>query len=164
LAKEASKAKEKLMLRRDVRYQAAIVHDDHVLLLKVVDIDSGAMFWLLPGGGREADETEEACIQREVREETELEVTVVRPLFEMPYHPGGIYNRLRTYLCHVASGEARPGIEPEVDTAAHRTIREVGWFDLYAPTTWNELVRGDPITMPLLHQVRVALGYASDEA
>lgn len=78
------------MLRRDVRYQAAIVHDDHVLLLKVVDIDSGAMFWLLPGGGREADETEEACVQREVREETELEVTVVRPLFEIPDHPGGI--------------------------------------------------------------------------
>ena len=54
------------MLRRDVRYQAAIVREDHVLLLKVVDIDSGAMFWLLPGGGREGGESEEACVQREV--------------------------------------------------------------------------------------------------
>jgi hypothetical protein len=41
------------MQRRDVRYQAAIVREDHVLLLKVVDIGSGAMFWVLPGGGRE---------------------------------------------------------------------------------------------------------------
>ena len=151
------------MLRRDVRYQAAIVREDHVLLLKVVDIDSGATFWVLPGGGREADETEEACVQREVREETELEVAVVRPLFEVPDHPGGIYNRLRTYLCHITSGEARPGVEPEVDTAAHRTIREVGWFDLRAPTTWNALVRSDPITMPLLRQLRAALGYTADE-
>ena len=151
------------MLRRDVRYQAAIVREDHVLLLKAVDIDSGAMFWLLPGGGREVGESEEACVQREVREETELEVAVVRPLFEVPDHPGGIYDRLRTYLCHITSGEARPGIEPEVDTSTHRTIREVGWFDLRAPTTWNALVRGDPITMPLLRQVRAALGYATDE-
>ena len=152
------------MLRRDVRYQAAIVHEDHVLLLKVVDIDSRATFWLLPGGGREADETEEACVQREVREETELAVAVVRPLFEAPDHPGGIYDRLRTYLCHVTGGEARPGVEPEVDTPEHTTIREVGWFDLRAPTTWNELVRGEPITMPLLRQLRAALGYVIDEA
>ena len=151
------------MLRRDVRYQAAIVREDHVLLLKVVDIDSGAMFWLLPGGGREKGESEEACVRREVLEETQLEVAVVRPLFEVPDHPGGIYDRLRTYLCHITSGEARPGIEPEVDTPEHTTIREVGWFDLRAPTTWNALVRGDPITMPLLRQVRAALGYAPDE-
>jgi len=152
------------MLRRDVRYQAAIVREDHVLLLKIVDLDSGAMFWLLPGGGREDGESEEACVQREVREETELEVAVVRPLFEVPDHPGGIYDRLRTYLCHVTGGDARPGIEPEVDTPEHTTIREVGWFDLRAPTRWSALVRGDPITMPLLRQVRAALGYMAEEA
>ena len=80
----------------------------------------------------------------------------MRPLFEVPDHPGGIYDRLRTYLCHITSGEARPGVEPEVDTPEHTTIREVGWFDLRAPTTWNALVRGDPITMPLLRQLRAA--------
>jgi 8-oxo-dGTP pyrophosphatase MutT (NUDIX family) len=48
------------------------------------------MFWLMPGGGREKGETEEACVQREVREATDLEVTVVRPLFEVSDHPGGI--------------------------------------------------------------------------
>ena len=152
------------MLRRDVRYQAAIVREDHVLLLKVVDIDSGAMFWLLPGGGREKGESEEACVRREVHEETQLAVAVVRPLFEVPDHPGGIYDRLRTYLCHVTGGEARPGIEPKVDTPEHTTIREVGWFDLRAPTTWNALVRGDPITMSLLRQLRASLGYMTEEA
>ena len=151
------------MLRRDVRYQAAIIHADQVLLLKVVDRDSGATFWVLPGGGREAGESAEACVQREVREETELEVAVVRALFEVPDHPGGIYNRLRTYLCHIISGEARPGIEPEVDTTDHTTIREVGWFDLRQPSAWDPLVLGDAITLPLLRQVCVVLGYAAGE-
>ena len=89
---------------------------------------------------------------------------MVRPLFEVPDGPGGIYDRLRTYLCHVVGGEARPGIEPEVDTATHRTIRDVGWFDLRAPTTWDTLVQSDSITLPLLHRVRTALGYAPNEA
>lgn len=135
-----------------------------MLLLKVVDIDSGAMFWLLPGGGRKVGESEEACVQREVREETRREVAVVRPLFEAPDGPGGSYDRLRTYLCHVIGGTARPGIEPEVDTATHRTTREVGWFDLRAPTTWDALVLSDAITLPFLRQVRAALGYATEEA
>jgi hypothetical protein len=64
----------------------------------------------------------------------------------------------------VIGGEARPGIEPEVNTPEHTTIREVGWFDLRAPTTWDALVRGDRITMPLLRQVRAALGYVTEEA
>jgi 8-oxo-dGTP diphosphatase len=149
------------MLRRDVRYQAAIVHEHQVLLLKVVDAASGDTFWLLPGGGREAGESEEACVRREVREETELEVAVVRALFEVPDHPGGIYDRLRTYLCRVVGGEARPGIEPEVDSDSHRTIREVGWFDLRSPTTWDPLVHSDRITLPLLQELRATLGYAA---
>ena len=36
-------------------YQAAVVRDDHVLLLKVFDRADGVEFWLLPGGGREPD-------------------------------------------------------------------------------------------------------------
>jgi len=64
----------------------------------------------------------------------------------------------------VIGGTARPGIEPEVDTATHRTTREVGWFDLRAPTTWDALVLSDAITLPFLRQVRAALGYATEEA
>jgi len=149
-----------MILQRDVRYQAAIVRGDHVLLLKVVDRDSGETFWLFPGGGREEGEREEDCVRREVYEETHLEVAVVRFLFDEPDFPEGIYGRLRTYLCHVLGGQARPGVEPEVDTADHATIRALGWFDLRDPATWDALVLRDPITLPLLERLRAALGYA----
>ena len=146
-------------MHRTVRYQAAIVQNDHVLLLKVVDYASGDAFWLFPGGGREADETEEACVQREIFEETCLHVAVERLLFEVPDIPEGIYQRLRTYLCRVLDGHARPGHEPEIDTAEHTTIRDVGWFDLRQPAIWDPLVLNDPITYPLLQQLRHVLGY-----
>src|SRR5437899_814494 len=113
------------MLRRDIRYQAAIIRDHRVLLLRCVDPD-GTTFWVSPGGGREGEETAEGCVCREVFEETSLTVEVEQFLFAVPALPGDMYDFMHTYQCRVHEGTARPGIEPEVDTAEHTTIQEIG--------------------------------------
>lgn len=146
-------------MRREIRYQAAIIHEDQVLLLRALERD-GATFWLPPGGGREGEETAEACVGREVWEETSLTVVVDRFLFATPDLPGGIYDALHTYLCRVASGTAAPGVEPEVDGADHVTIQETRWFDLRDPVGWPPLLAQDPFTVSWLERVRAALGYA----
>lgn len=151
------------MERRDVRYQAAVVRDDHVLLLKVFDRADGSEFWLLPGGGRELDEGEAACLRREVREETHLEIAVGPLLFETPDIPEGMYERLRTYRCTIVSGEARPGGEPEVDHDGQATIRALGWFDLRDPSRWEPSVYATRGTADQLLRLRAALGYARTE-
>lgn len=69
------------MQRRDIRYQAAVLRDHYVLLLKVFDRAGGVEFWLFPGGGREPGESVEDCLRRELREETHLEVEVSSLLF-----------------------------------------------------------------------------------
>jgi 8-oxo-dGTP pyrophosphatase MutT (NUDIX family) len=146
-------------MRRSIRYQAAVVLDDHLLLLKVLDGRTGKLFWVFPGGGQESGETEEECVEREVREETHLCVAVTRFLFEVPDIPEGNYDRLRTYLCVVREGTARPGIEPEVDEDPHPIIREIGWFHLRQPEVWDPLLHESEITYYMLEQVREALGY-----
>jgi 8-oxo-dGTP pyrophosphatase MutT (NUDIX family) len=146
------------MVRRDIRYQAAILHDHHILLLRVVERD-GTTFWLPPGGGREGEETAESCVCREVFEETSLVVAVERLLFAAPDIPGGCYDFTHTYLCQVKSGTAEPGVEPETDTAEHASIREIGWFDLRDQTAWPALLAADPITGSWLDRLRAALGY-----
>ncbi len=147
---------------RRVRYQAAILQNDHILLLKVWDhAFSGKTFWVIPGGGRQSGETEEDCVKREVSEETQLHVDIERLLLDEPALPAGSYQRVKTYVCLIRSGEPHPGVEPEVDTPEKSTIIQVGWFDLRTPTTWDELARNDPITYPLLQRLRVALGYAT---
>ena len=97
-------------------------------------------FLVFPGGGREPGETEEECVEREVREETHLAVAVARFLFEVPDVPEGNYERLRTYLCTIQEGTAHPGTEPEIDDV-HPIIREIGWFDLWQPETWIRCCR-----------------------
>jgi ADP-ribose pyrophosphatase YjhB (NUDIX family) len=55
---------------RHTRYQGAIIKDDKILLIKHTEHESGRSYWVIPGGGREADETEMACVRREMLEET----------------------------------------------------------------------------------------------
>ena len=143
-----------------LRYQAVVLQDDHMLLLKVWDhAFTGRSFWVIPGGGRNPNESEEACVRREVLEETNLEVVVERLLLDEPDKPGGMYDRHKTYVCRIIGGEAQPGSEPEVDTPDLQTIQAVGWFDLRDPDSWDPLAQNDPITLANLTQIRAALGY-----
>lgn len=150
-------------MARITRYQGAIIRDDHILLIKQTHHNSGHNYWLVPGGGIEPDETEEACVQREMQEETNLQVHVRSLLLEEPGIVGDIYQRRKTYLCSVVSGEAHPGYEPEEDAAAEYAITDIGWFDLRDSTTWNEQILHDPITYPLLQRIQAVLSYGAVE-
>jgi 8-oxo-dGTP pyrophosphatase MutT (NUDIX family) len=148
---------------RDIRYQGAIVRDHQVLLIRHQDHDTGRTYWLLPGGGREDPETEEACVAREMSEETGLAVTVVGLVLDEP-DGRGVYQRRRTYLCTADTGEAQPGYEPELEASEIYGIVEVRWFDLRDADTWDPLLRADAITFPQLQRLQAALGYTDAAA
>ena len=142
------------------RYQGAIIRDHHILLLKQIEHASGRSYWQIPCGGIEPDETEEQCVQREMREETGLEVQVDFLLLDEPSTPGAIYQRWKTYRCSILAGEARPGSEPEAAYATAYSFTEVGWFALRQPATWNTQLGSDSSIHSWLRQVQEALGYA----
>ncbi|MCC6188356.1 MAG: NUDIX hydrolase [Anaerolineales bacterium] len=152
------------MPARVVRYQGAIVRDHHLLLIHHKEHADGRGYWLLPGGGIETGETEEACVRREMHEETNLAVAVERLLLDAPGVPGGIYKQRRTFLCKVVGGEARPGYEPEAEAANVYAIDAVTWVDLRDPGTWGSFIQEDEATFPELLRVRAALGYPSGVA
>ncbi|MBU0492450.1 MAG: NUDIX hydrolase [Chloroflexi bacterium] len=129
-----------------------------ILLICHREHDSGRTYWLIPGGGREPGETEEQCVQREMREETNLDVVVERLLLDERTIPGArVYQRQKTYLCQAIDGEARPGIEPEPEAAANYGITAVRWVDIDDEAAWGALILDDPITGPLLRRIRAAL-------
>jgi 8-oxo-dGTP diphosphatase len=148
-------------MKRETRYQGAIIGNHHILLIKHCEHATGRAYWLLPGGGREADETEEACVRREMHEETGLDVAVERLLLDeddIPFET--YYTRLKTYLCRAVSGSAEPGYDPESDSAQQHSIAEVRWFDLRSSAGWSDCVTHDPLIFPLLHRIRAVLGYS----
>jgi 8-oxo-dGTP diphosphatase len=147
---------------RDIRYQAAIIHDRQILLIQHREHASGHSYWLLPGGGREANETPEQCLIREVQEETGLTVTVKRLLLDDPAPSGDVYQRFHTYLCRASTITARPGMEPEPEAAAVYSITAAGWVALDDESGWDPQIIGDLLTAPLLRRIRSAISDTSD--
>ncbi len=144
---------------RHTRYQGAILQDDKMLLIRHTEHESGRSYWVIPGGGREAGETEMACVRREMWEETTLVVTVERLLVETTI-PNDPFNKTRkTYLCTIVSGQASPGYEPEADAAALYAITEVAWFDLRSEEGWEASIFENHIAYPVLQEIRRTLGY-----
>ncbi|MFN8443740.1 MAG: NUDIX domain-containing protein [Caldilineaceae bacterium] len=146
-------------MKRKTRYQGAIIQDHHILLIRNLELATGRTYWLFPGGGLEEGESEEACVVREMKEETNLTVKVERLVMDQITDSASIYQQRRTYLCSILAGTPAPGYEPEEEVAAKYSIIETGWFDLRNEASWHELVRSDAITYPQLLSIRALLGY-----
>ena len=142
-------------MERNTRYQAAIIEDGHILLVRQGS-ESGYSWWNIPGGGREAGESEAQCVIREVKEETGLDVRVERLLIDGPSHPHSMYQRFKTYLCTPTGGEPHPGCEPEVQAQ----LLGVAWFDLSDESQITLEAVNNSITHAVLQRIREALGYA----
>ncbi|MGD2058351.1 MAG: NUDIX hydrolase [Anaerolineales bacterium] len=145
--------------KRDIRYQGAIIENDHILLIRWREVEPERSFWLLPGGGREEGETAEACLVREMMEETRILVSVERLLFKERHRTGDTYAKSKTYLCRPIGGEAGPGTEPEDPQPEGFGIVAVGWFDLRGEDSWDTEITDDHITYPQLQKIRTMLGY-----
>ena len=138
--------------RRNIRYQAAVVRDECLLLLRCAFQD-GVTAWILPGGGREEDEDELECVAREVQEETGLTVRVDHLLADVVAHPpDGTYSRWRTYQCTVLSGEAAPG----GGEGPNATVVEVRWLPL-DQAEWPDDVVNDVFLHPQLITLSAAV-------
>ncbi|MEP6492309.1 MAG: HAD-IA family hydrolase [bacterium] len=141
------------MATRHTRYQAVILRDDRALLLLRCVFRDGRDWWMLPGGGRE-QESEEECIVREVREETNLEVVVERLLTDQPAEPSdGMYVRWRTYLCRIVSGTAAPGGGEGADA----TLVDIMWLPLFDECAWPTDILRDEYLPHQLRAFRAAL-------
>jgi 8-oxo-dGTP pyrophosphatase MutT (NUDIX family) len=137
---------------RHTRYQAAIIHEGSILLVCCAFRD-GRTLWMLPGGGREEAEDELACVAREVLEETALTVRVERLLLDCPARLlERHYQRWRTFLCSVISGQPVAGGGEGDDV----NLVDIRWLSL-RDEDWPDVIRNDAILAPQLCEIRECL-------
>ena len=87
-------------------YQGSVILNDQILLIKHHHYSDGREYWLLPGGGREEGETEEECVKREIKEETNLDVLVEKLILDQLGEIDNYYIFYKTYLCKPLSDNA----------------------------------------------------------
>ena len=139
-----------------IRYQGLIIQDHKILLIRGYEIQTGISFWVIPGGHREAGESEEECLVREMREETHLEVRVEKLLIEQTFPLDGPDAVNKSFLCIPVGGQLKPGLEPEDDNFEIAALR---WFNLRDEKNWSKDLQKDPYTYPQLVKIRKILGY-----
>ncbi|MFW9821034.1 MAG: NUDIX hydrolase [Candidatus Thorarchaeota archaeon] len=146
-------------MSRTTRYQGAIIFNDQILLIKHTQYKDGVEYWVLPGGGRKRGETEEQCVMREIKEETNLDIEVKRLLLDTLGETNTYYRFYKTYLCKPLTNDPRPGYEPEFKNGEGYKISEVAWFDLRGEEKWPSDQVIHHFFYLLLKEIQKKLGY-----
>ncbi len=134
---------------RTIRCQAAIIYEDNILLVKHKNHKTQNIYWWLPGGCIEKNETKKECVKREIKEETNLDVKVKKLLFEEKGRPKYDYEIFATYLCEPVSNNVEIGTEKS-DT---HSIINLKWFKINDETDW-EIGLYEEHIFPLLKKIR----------
>jgi mutator protein MutT len=87
---------------------ALLERDGRILLTRRPDGTHLAGLWEFPGGKREAGETFEACLARELREEVGIEVEVTDEVRRVRHAYPGRAVEIRFFRCRLIGGEPRP--------------------------------------------------------
>ncbi|MBD3647339.1 MAG: NUDIX hydrolase [Pseudomonadales bacterium] len=118
-------------MKTRLRACGAVILDDRILMVRPVH--AGRDYWTLPGGGIESDETPAQAAEREVLEETGIEVSADRFLFRASSRSGR-----NTTICFLMTEphdvNHSLGVDPE---EAHldegeRMLQDVTWHPIDA--------------------------------
>lgn len=86
---------------------ALIVHHNKILITQNGPQSDHPYQWEFPGGKLEPNETQEACVQREIMEELELQICAEQKLLAVEHDYGIKQIKLIPFLCSIGSGELR---------------------------------------------------------
>ena len=113
-----------------VRATAILIEDGKILLLQQRVTESSSRVWSLPGGGLDFGETVEACLVREMQEETGLSCSVERLLYVCDRIQDGRHVLHLTFLTHRLDGDLQSGHEPEAGANEIHAIKFVPFEQL----------------------------------
>ncbi|MBZ0159417.1 (deoxy)nucleoside triphosphate pyrophosphohydrolase [Candidatus Methylomirabilis sp.] len=85
-----------------------IVRDGRILIAQRLNNAHLGGLWEFPGGKRQANESFETCLKREVMEELGLTIAVHEQVSSAEHHDAELQIQLRFYRCTVLAGEPHP--------------------------------------------------------
>ena len=100
-----------------------IIFDDKKRILLVKQIHEGRDIWMVPGGGIEDGESAAQAAVREVREETGLDIEVLRMIWHVEEVSERGQRFVNFFTARLTGGTLELGADPEFDED-HQVLRE----------------------------------------
>ncbi|GAA4436304.1 NUDIX hydrolase [Pontibacter saemangeumensis] len=112
-----------------VRVCGICIQDNRLLLARHGSTIANNAFWAPPGGGLHFGETMQACLKRELLEETGLEVRVERFLYVQEFLQPPLHAVEFFFEVRVTGGSLRTGTDPEAATGG-ALLEHVQWLTI----------------------------------
>ncbi len=118
-----------------IRIRVAVVLLCDSSILMVEHQKDGKTYWLLPGGGLNYGERIEECARREVKEETNLDITIGSFLFlSESIAPDGSRHILNLFfLGEITGGILKVGEEARLKSVAFKNFEELDTLEVHPP-------------------------------
>lgn len=112
-----------------IRVCGICIHNDKLLLVRHSHTVGNSAFWAPPGGGLQYGETMQACLKREIQEETGLEVKVDRFLFVNEFLQPPLHAVEFFFEAKAVGGTLKTGTDPEA-SEDKQLIEHVQWLTI----------------------------------
>jgi 8-oxo-dGTP diphosphatase len=101
---------------KKIKVAAGVILDhDNVLITRRAPKENFAGGWEFPGGKIEVNETPEACLVRELKEELNIEVSVDKFCDEATYDYGNMSINLVAYYCTITGGNIQMSVHDKCE-------------------------------------------------
>lgn len=112
---------------------AIINYNDKILVVQRSEYMNLPLKWEFPGGKIEPNETEEECIKREIREELNIEITLLKKLKSSFFEYPKISIKLIPFLANYESGEMKLKEHKEYKLLNIEELSRLDWCDADLP-------------------------------
>jgi mutator protein MutT len=122
--------------KKQIEVSAALIFENGKLLItqRLANAHLGGL-WEFPGGKREANETFEQCLVREIREELGMEISVGKLFEEITHAYPGKTVHLKFFICQSLRGEPQT-----LGCAAFKWIKKSELVDYEFPAADAQLL------------------------
>lgn len=104
---------------------ALIVNEDKILVAQNNSTSDHPFQWEFPGGKVKDNESTEDCIVREVYEELELNIEVMKALHSIEFDYGHKSIRLIPFLCKIISGVPKLNDHNDIKWYKHEELKQI---------------------------------------